>query len=265
MLQQADRFRKQVGNGQVAWGTFLAELEATGVVRMMANAGVDFLIIDTEHGSYSIEQVRRLLEAANSAAITAFVRVPGGQRGPITKILDCGADGILFPQIRTMSEVRQTVEMTKYPPLGQRGVHLLRPHTGFDPPADDTEYYRRANATVITAIQIETPEAVELADEIAATEGVDMLYVGPGDLGALFGVRGGDTHPRVIEAIKHVGRACQEHNKLAGCHISRVEFATLRRQEGYTVFGHTAASELFINGVKAFVARAAATGNEIPD
>ncbi len=199
-----------------------------------------------------------MLEASESAAITAFVRIPGGQRGPITKILDCGADGILFPQIRTMDEVRQTVEMTKYPPLGRRGVHLLRPHTGFDPPSDDTEYFRRANATVITAIQIETPEAVELADEIAATEGVDMLYVGPGDLGSLLGVRGGDTHPRVIEAIKDVGRACQEHNKLAGCHVSRVEFAAQRCQEGYSVFGHMAASALFLDAVKAFVARAAA-------
>ena len=149
--------------------------------------------------------------------------------------------------------------MTKYAPLGERGVHLLRPHKNFQPPADQMEFYRRANETLITAVQIETPQAVELADDIAATEGVDMLYVGPGDLGALLGVQGADSHPKVIEAIEHVGQVCVKHGKIAGCHLGKIESAVQRMEDGFRVFGYMAASRFFIMGAEAFVEQARAS------
>ncbi|MEA1951163.1 MAG: aldolase/citrate lyase family protein [Planctomycetota bacterium] len=258
MLELAERFRLRANNGEAQWGTFLVEFEATGVVHMLANAGLDFILIDGEHGSYGISQMRRLIEAATAAGITALARVPMDQRGTVTQALDCGAAGILFPQIRTMQQVRNAVAMTKYAPLGERGVHLLRPHTGFKTPDDQIEFYRRANNSLITAVQIETPEAVELADDIAATEGVDMLYVGPGDLGALLGVQGADSHPKIIEALRHVGQVCAKHGKIAGCHLGKIENAVNRMEDGFRVFGHMAASRFFIGGIQAFAEQARA-------
>lgn len=256
IFQQAKQTRRQLDAGEVLWGTFLVELEAPGAIHVLAHAGLDFVIIDMEHGTYSPPQARRLIEASRAAPMTCVVRVPLGERGTVTKMLDAGSDGILFPQVRTMEEVRQVVAMTKYPPLGCRGVHLFRPHLGFAPQMNAKRVFAEANASIITAIQIETPEAVELIDQIAATVGVDMLYVGPGDLGALlFSGEDGDQ-AKIDEVMERVGRACREHGKIAGCHVGSVESAAKWIPLGFRFFGAWAALRLLFHGAEAFIAQA---------
>ncbi|MBN2560808.1 MAG: hypothetical protein JXQ75_07755 [Phycisphaerae bacterium] len=255
-FQQAKQTRRQLEAGEVLWGTFLAELEASGVIHVLAHAGLDFVIIDMEHGTYSPPQARRLIEATRAAPMTCVVRVPLGERGTVTKMLDAGSDGILFPQIRTMEEVRQAVAMTKYPPLGSRGVHLFRPHLGFAPRVSAKHVFAEANASIMTAIQIETPEAVELIDQIAGTAGIDMLYVGPGDLGALL-FNGEDVdQAKIDEVMERVGRACREHGKIAGCHVGSVEAAAKWIPLGFRFFGAWAAVRLLFHGAEAFMAQA---------
>ncbi|MBN1908828.1 MAG: hypothetical protein JW818_03740 [Pirellulales bacterium] len=256
VFQQAKQTRRQLEAGEVLWGTFLAELEASGAIHVLALAGLDFVIIDMEHGTYSPHQARRLIEASRTVHMTSLVRVPLGERGTITKMLDAGANGILLPQARTMEEVRQAVAMTKYPPLGCRGVHLYRPHVGFASQVDSKCVFAEANASIITAIQIETPEAVELVDQIAGTVGVDMLYVGPGDLGALLACGGNSSDAEIAEVMARVGRACREHGKIAGCHVGSVESAAKWIALGFQFIGAWAAVRLLFHGAEAYIAQA---------
>jgi 2-keto-3-deoxy-L-rhamnonate aldolase RhmA len=253
-MERVERFREQLGTGSPMWGTFLVELLAPGVPQILSIAGFNFVVIDGEHGTYSPEQMRHLIDASRAAHITPFVRVPMQSAGAVTQLLDAGAAGIFFPLVRTMEQVREAVALTKYPPLGRRGVHMFRPHTNFSTPADQASYMRRANRSLVTAIQIETPEAVEMIDSIAATDGIDMLYVGPSDLSVNLGLVGQPQAPRIRSIIKDVARVCRTHSKIAGCHVTDSAAASELRDEGYCVFGYAAASRLLMQGAQAFIA-----------
>ena len=249
-MQEIQELRQCVQNGEVVLGTFLVELTAPGVVEILAAAGLRFVLIDAEHGTYNLDQIRRLLDMAAKTRTASLARLTIDDRGTVTKVMDAGAQGIVFPQIRTMDEVRRAVELTKYPPLGRRGFHTMRPHTDFGK-RGDAAFLRQANESNITAIQIETVEAVELIEPIAATEGVDMLYVGPGDLSLNLGCVGELNDPRVQQAIERVGRQCRAHGKIAGCHIGDVSVLPGLREKGIQVFGYSAALRILKEGVEA--------------
>ena len=250
----AQRLRDQIASGRPALGTFLAELNTAGVPQILSNGGLDFVIIDGEHGTHCVEQIRVLIISAHAAGITALVRVVLGDRGAVTKVLDAGADGIVFPQVQSMDDVHLAVEHSKYPPLGRRGVHLLRPHTRFNPPAERFKYMDECNRTLITAIQLETTAAGEIAEEIIATEGVDMIYVGPADLAANLGDC--DSPEDKIRQIQtRAARACRQHGKIAGSHCTLEDIEWLRG-EGFAVFGYAAATKLLIEGAERFTRRA---------
>ena len=252
-MKHVQCLRQSLIDGQIALGTFLAELSAPGVVNILANCGLNFIMIDCEHGTYTIEQTRRLIETAQAVKIPALVRLPIDDRANVTRVLDAGASGILFPQVRTMNDVHEAVAMTKSPPLGQRGVHLYRPQTGFVVPADWSDYFEKANANLITAIQIETAGAASLADQIAATQGVDMLYIGPGDLRVNLGSPNQPDDPKVQQVIANVARSCRAHGKMAGCHFGSVDVLGQLIEQGYSVFGYSAATRLLANGTTALL------------
>ena len=255
-MQQARKLRNRVADDALILGTFIAELSAPGSVQLVANAGLDFVTIDGEHGAYSTEQIRLLIDASCKADIAALVRLPLGDPAMYLRVLDAGASGILVPQVHTMEDVHRAVELSKYTPLGKRGVHFLRPGTNFSPPADWNAFCKEANETLITAVQIETVEAAEIVDQIAATEGVDMLYIGPGDLSMNLGIPGQATHPRILEIMSRVGRSCKDHGKIAARHIGSTEVLGQLAPLGFSVFGYSAAAGLLFDGTVAMVERA---------
>jgi 2-keto-3-deoxy-L-rhamnonate aldolase RhmA len=252
----AQQLREKISSGKPVFGTFLAELKAAGVVQILANSEFDFIAIDGEHGAYSIERICALIASSHAAEITVLVRLPLDDRGRVTQVLDAGADGIIFPQICSMDEVRLAVEMTKYPPVGRRGVHMLRPHTQFQPPADSFDYMESANRTLLTAVQIETPQAAAMVEEIAATDGVDMLYIGPVDLKTNLNFCNGDNaDEKLKQCSEQTAKACKKHGKIAGHHCRIEEIASLHRL-GFSVLGYAAAARLLATGAEDFIKRA---------
>jgi 4-hydroxy-2-oxoheptanedioate aldolase len=249
------KLRKRIDSNKPVWGTFIVELFAPGVPRILANCGMDFITIDGEHGSYDPDQIRRLIEGSNDE-LACFVRVSSTSDGLITSALDAGAHGIMFPQIRTIEQVKKAVQMTKYPPLGNRGVHMFRPHTKFQSPKDNKTYFNLANKSLLTIVQIETLEALEIADQIAATDGVDVLYFGAGDMGASIGISNGDRPDKMKKMMTYIGQVAIKNNKIAGCHISDTAEAVELSKKGYRMFGHAAASRLLMNGVEDFLSKA---------
>ena len=250
--QRAADFRAAIVSGRVQWGTFLVECTSPAVPTVLKNAGLDFTIIDNEHSSYSQAQTRALLDGCTACDLPGLVRTPFDDLGGIARALDGGSLGMLFPRVRTLDEARRAVESTKYPPLGRRGVHLLRPHTAFSPPADAQAYFAEANAALITGVQIETTESIEIIEEIAALEGVDMLYIGPNDLRADLMAAGRNAEAETDQVERRVVAACRANGKISGCHTTR-EHAARLVSRGFQVLGHGAAIRLLSEGVEAFV------------
>jgi 4-hydroxy-2-oxoheptanedioate aldolase len=180
------------------------------------------------------------------------VRVPDLSPGHIKHALDAGAYGILAPMITTVDEVVAFVRGCRYPPQGNRGVYGGTAGTAtFQAPFP--EYYDGANGQVLIAVQIETRPALEAADEIAAVEGVDVLFVGPNDLQAALGQkpRYDSSDPELLAAYKRVVSACQEHGKAAGILTASPEAARQRMAEGFRFVGMGNDMAYMVNGAKA--------------
>jgi 4-hydroxy-2-oxoheptanedioate aldolase len=228
----------------------MTELRAAGAAAVLADGGFEFVFIDLEHGAYELDNACRLIQAGKAAGICPLPRVPLTAAGLFARLLDCGAEGVLVPQVRTMADVQQAVNLSKYPPVGRRGLHFLRPHSGFKVPADAAAYLDAANRSLLTLVQIETAEAVELIPEIAASEGVDGLYVGPGDLSVNLGQPDGLRQHELEPVLRAVGAACKAHGKIAGYHFHDAAEVRRCREYGFSMFGYSCALRLLMNGVR---------------
>ena len=220
----------------------------------MGRAGLDWVVVDLEHGNATESELLAHLTAIESSGSVALVRPPSGERLRIGRALDLGAAGIVVPRLDTAEQVREAVTFLRYPPTGQRGVALLTRgarlgtvnHAGVAALNDD----------IVGIIQIESPSAVEQADEIAATDGVDVLFVGPADLSHSLGVPGRFAEPAYQDALQKVVAACRAHGKAPG--ILLYDHASFRPHLdlGFTFVGIGADISFVNDGVKAALAAA---------
>jgi len=180
-LVPQNRLRVRLAEGATVVGTMLVEIRQPAIMTLLASAGFDFVLIDTEHGPFSIESVAELSRAARDAAVTPIVRVPELTYAHVAQALDGGAQGIMLPRVTAPAQVVECVGYMKYAPAGRRGAVLARGHTGFrgGPLA---EVLAAMNRETFLIVQIETAEAVQRLDELLSVPGVDAALVGPTDL-----------------------------------------------------------------------------------
>jgi 4-hydroxy-2-oxoheptanedioate aldolase len=191
--------KQKLAQGKDTFGPFVNS-PSPSMTELMGWLGYDFVIIDCEHGVIDYESAENMIRAAEVSGATAFVRIGLNEPKHILRFLEAGAHGVLMPMINNARDARSVVEAVRFPPLGQRGSFLGRGAMyGVEPLAD---YVKSANEEVMIALQIETLEALENQDEIIATPGADIIFLGPGDLSLQFGYPGQATHPRVIETIE---------------------------------------------------------------
>jgi len=182
-------------------GTFIG-IDAPNVVETMGRIGFDYLVVDAEHGPLGIRSIGDLLRSAALVGAPTLVRVP--ETGPyIGRVLDAGAAGVLVPRIETADDAVDAVARARYAPEGYRG---LGPGRGGYAGGDIPSHLRRANESVVVAIQIETLLGLKNADAILAVPGVDAVVVGPADLAASLGVPFGSTeHQAAVDRIIDAG------------------------------------------------------------
>ena len=202
--------KRKLAAGGSAVGTMLVELRQPSVMQVLANAGLDFVIIDTEHGPLGIETIADLSRAARAAGVTPIVRVPDLQYAYVAPALDAGAQGIMLPRVTEPGQVREVLQMMKYPPLGRRGSVLARGHTAFKG-GSLADALAEGNAESMLIVQIETKPALDRADEILGIPGVDVGFVGPTDLSVALGVPGQVGHASIVSAIETVTGICEGH------------------------------------------------------
>ncbi len=169
------------------------------VAEIMAGSGLDWVLIDMEHGPNTLDTVVAQLQAVAGTTATPVVRVPIGDVVTIKQVLDLGAQNLLVPMVGSAAEARAVAEAVRYPPRGRRGVGSALARSARWNRVDD--YLQNADAYVSVFVQVETIEGVEAAAEIAAIDGIDGVFVGPSDLAASMGLLGQQTHPDVTDAV----------------------------------------------------------------
>jgi 4-hydroxy-2-oxoheptanedioate aldolase len=253
MTTQPTTFRQRVLRGDVLLGAFL-NLDSPAAAELCARAGFDWLIVDLEHGAGNEAGLVPMLNAIEITSSAALVRPASGERIRIGRALDLGATGIMVPRLDTVDDVRQAVSYLRYPPDGVRGVALLTRGARFG--AVPHAEVKSLNADVVGIIQIESATAVASVDEIAAIDGVDVLFVGPSDLSHSLGIPGQLEHPDYLKALDAVVKASRAAGKSAGILIRQARDLQRHLQLGFRFVG--------IGSDAGFVVDAAAAALAVP-
>jgi 4-hydroxy-2-oxoheptanedioate aldolase len=217
-LKQAWAEGRPTINGWLSIGNpFTAEI--------MAAQGYDSVSIDVQHGALDYSMLLPMFQAMRASGVVPMARVPWLEPGIIMKVLDAGAYGVICPMINTPEQAAEFVSYTRYPPLGQRSFGPTR--ASFSAGAN---YAAEANGEILAFAMVETAQAMQNLDAIAATPGLDGIYVGPADL--TFSLYGGSLapafdreEPEMIEALQTISAACKKTGKRAALHCGTPEYA----------------------------------------
>ena len=211
--------KRLLRDGKAAIGVTIT-VNSAEVATQAAALGFDFLWIEMEHSPVSLETLRQIVLATRGLPALPFARVPVNELWTAKRVLDAGVLGVMFPFTSTPELARQAAAACRYPPAGRRGSGAGL--ATFRWPAPEG-YYDFADRNVVVIVIIEEAAAVERVEEIAATPGVDVLFVGPSDLSFSMGLRGQMKHPKVEEAMTRVLAAARRHGKAAGRLATSVE------------------------------------------
>ncbi|MBE10257.1 MAG: aldolase [Rickettsiales bacterium] len=215
MVEIINAAKQKLEAGELAIGVGLRMTRVVEIGKMMKTAGYDWLFIDMEHNSMSIDDAAQISVAAQSAGITPIVRVPGFQHFHASRALDTGAQGIVIPHVDDIQTAKKMVENVKYPPVGKRSITGSLPQLDFVPTPVD-EATKAINDATLLIVMLETEEAVENAEAMAALDGIDALLFGTSDLTIEMGIPGQMGHPRVVKHYETAAAACKKHGKFLG-------------------------------------------------
>ena len=207
--------RDKMRSGALAVGMIVRLVRGVEIVAIAKTAKFDCLFIDLEHNGFSLETVTQICLAANMAGITPLVRVAAADEREIAHVFDCGAMGVIVPQVESAADAALAVGAAKFPPLGTRSVMPCLPHLLFRP-APAVEAMRTINDATMVIAMIESRTALDAVEEIAAVQGLDMLLVGANDLSNALGLPGKLDHPEVRSAFQRVAAACHANGIFFG-------------------------------------------------
>ena len=229
----ARKIKDKLNSGKVSIGSWMS-MAHPSIAEILAMAGYDWVVIETEHTAIDVSEVLRLIIAIEQRGSIPLVRLAWNDPIQAKAVLDSGAAGIIVPMVNTKAEAELAVKMTKYPPMGFRGVGLARAQ-GYGVNFD--EYVNCANADTLLLLQIEHIDAVNNIEEILSVPGIDGTYIGPYDLSMSLGIPGQLNHPDVIKAKNKVLEATLKKGLVAGIHCVHSDSAytdsKLAIQQGY--------------------------------
>lgn len=212
MTSLRDRLRRN----ELLLGAFL-QLGSAVAAEIAARCGLDWAVIDLEHGSGTEADLIPQLQALGAVGTPALVRVESLSRLRIGRALDLGAGGIMVPQINDVDGAKEFIRLLRYPPQGVRGVGLSARGAGFGAAAHAD--VGRLNESLTAIVQIETEQGLSNASQIASVDGVDVLFVGPSDLSHALGVPGNFNHKTYGTALQQIADAARTQGKALGVHI----------------------------------------------
>jgi 2-dehydro-3-deoxyglucarate aldolase/4-hydroxy-2-oxoheptanedioate aldolase len=226
-----------LGRSGLKLGHYVGEFATPGIGYILREAGAEFVFFDMEHSGNSFETLQRCLRYFEAADVPAFVRIPSHAYDHVARALDCGTQAIVAPMVNSADEARAILECMKYTPLGKRG---LAPGLANDRYhlAPVVEALAAANARNRFVPLIETTAGVENVEEIAALDGVDVLWVGHMDLTADMGIPGQFDHPGYLRALDKVVEAGQKHGKGLGRLVTDVPGGVALARDGWDLIAY---------------------------
>lgn len=239
--------RKIADEQRLSIGVMLSEVPFTNFPIILKNTGIDFFMIDCEHGAFDFHTLAELLVKSRLAGIKAIVRIGDNRREYITKLADMGASGFLLSMTGTPEDIKAVVKYAKYSPIGKRGISTTRAHTLYAPPKL-SDYMRSANSEMKIYAQIETAEGVANAKDIMEVKGVDGVFIGPNDLSDDIGCIG-DTAP-VKDCISKVANAAYSTNKPWGIITGDKALTDHSLSQGVNMISRGSELNMLIDGCK---------------
>ncbi|KAF2495981.1 2,4-dihydroxyhept-2-ene-1,7-dioic acid aldolase [Lophium mytilinum] len=276
-MQSASRLHKALKKGGATFGAWQM-LPGANISKTLAITGVDWICVDTEHGNIDDAQMHEAVTAVASFGISPVVRIAANEAWMVKRALDSGAHGIIVPLLYTPEDARRLVSSAKFPPLGTRGFGSpFAPNTfiastspdGPHKPVALMDYLQQANGSLVTIVQIETAEALANVDAIAAIDGIDVLLIGPFDLGNNIGrpILAPELHPELKEAIAKIHAAAGRHGKGTGIYCTGLEQAKMYQEHGFHMISICndvgALSGFFGNALQILKPSSGAAGGEV--
>jgi 2-keto-3-deoxy-L-rhamnonate aldolase RhmA len=247
-------YRERSERGEVQIGTWITMIRTPGILTLLQAAGLDFVRVDMEHASFSMETVADMAALARALDFPMVVRPPEGNREWITRLLDAGVWNLHIPQVDSAKQAAEVVACTRYAPLGQRGMYGFGPHTQYHSlPA--AEHMAAANARVHVTAMLESRVAFDQLDGIAATPGIDALTIGPTDLAQDLGVLGTPKQRDVLnDHRRRLVEACRKHGKAVSMAVDSVETVREMIAMGATIVNFSSETAVLRAGYAAAVA-----------
>lgn len=217
---------------------------------IVAGAGFDWAMIDMEHSPNDLTSVLGQLQAFAAYPTTALVRPEWNDPVLVKRLLDIGAQGLLFPMVQSVEEAEKAVRSTRYPPNGIRGVSYSTRANKF---GRVTDYFSKSEGELAVLLQVETRAAVGLASQIAAVQGCDGVFFGPADIGADMGILGQPTHPDIWEFIMPVAKRLMAEGIPVGTLVADTKLARRLLDEGFTFVACGIDASILSRGVDALL------------
>lgn len=236
-------------------GTFF-ELGGTTAVECLGISGLDFFIIDTEHGPFDVESSIDFIRTAELSRMTPLVRIKDVSRPSVLKMLDIGAKGLIVPCVENINQVKSLVEWAKYYPLGKRGFFTARP-AGYgykDFVQNIDQYFKICNEETLLIPQCETIGCLESIEEIVNIKGVDGIFIGPYDLSIGMGIPSQFDQPEFLNAISRILKACQNAGKFSFIYTGSNDAAKEYLALGFNGVAVNMDAAILINAYKILIA-----------
>jgi len=207
--------KQKLAAGELVLCMGLRQARTADMALIAAASGFDAVYVDMEHSPVSLESTSTVCIGALGAGITPLVRVPGHDAHMATRVLDGGAQGVIFPQVDTAEQAKTLAAACRFPPLGKRSVMGSGPALGYRA-LPLGEVNATLNAETLLIVMLETAQGIANADAIAAVDGIDILLIGSNDLSTGLGIPGELRHPKLRDAFATAAAACKAHDKVLG-------------------------------------------------
>jgi 4-hydroxy-2-oxoheptanedioate aldolase len=228
MNRLANPFKQALKSGRLQIGLWHS-LSSHLVVEILADSGFDWILIDTEHAPNELPMVLSELQAMSAGTAHAVVRPAWNDPVIIKRLLDVGAQSLLVPYIETEEEAKRAVQSIRYPPEGFRGFASQARASRY---GRIKGYHAAANAEICLLLQVETTRGLENLEAIAGVEGVDGIFIGPGDLSAALGHLGEPNHPEIVKTIDEAIRRIKAAGSVPGILTGDVRLAQHYIEQG---------------------------------
>ena len=208
--------KQKLEAGKAVFGVMIT-FPSPPVIEMLGYLGFDWVLIDNEHGSVTVENSEDMIRAAELTGIAPIVRPVSNRPEIIAPFLDRGAWGVQVPHVNTAAEARSAVDAVKYYPEGHRGIFSRSRPAEYGFAGSTGDYVKEANRNTLVCLMLEEVEAIENLGELVTVEGVDVYFIGSGDLSQSMGYPGQQTHPEVQAMMERGVKIIRDAGRIAGC------------------------------------------------